>query len=83
MAATIQLSHSGSIANTLNSTPSSLQASPMNSRSEYYNELYTIDSLLRARASGTKATGPFVAYPSTGMEYTFYNPSQVSPTHSQ
>lgn len=39
---------------------------------------YTIDDLLRTRASGQTAPEPIVAYPSSGTDYVYYTPQQVS-----
>ncbi|OKL58807.1 hypothetical protein UA08_05740 [Talaromyces atroroseus] len=75
MAATIQSSQSVSIAD---SPHTRLQTSPMDSGGKDHNEFYTIDSLLRLRANGSKAKHPIVAYPSTGTEYAFYSPSQLN-----
>ncbi|EXJ82474.1 hypothetical protein A1O3_06287 [Capronia epimyces CBS 606.96] len=39
--------------------------------------LYTVDDLLRARASGETAHQPIVAYPSSGIDYVYYTPYQL------
>jgi hypothetical protein len=44
---------------------------------EQQETLYTVNDLLRARASGETAQEPIVAYPSSGIDYVYYNPLQV------
>ncbi len=39
--------------------------------------LYTVNDILRARASGETAHEPIVAYPSSGIDYVYYTPHQV------
>jgi hypothetical protein len=40
-------------------------------------EIYTINDLLRLRASGETAHDPIVAYPSSGTNHVYYTPHQV------
>jgi hypothetical protein len=40
-------------------------------------EIFTIDDLVRVRATGETAHEPIVAYPSSGTDYIYYTPHQV------
>jgi hypothetical protein len=40
-------------------------------------DIYTVNDLLRAKASGEAAHKPIVGYPSSGTDYVYYTPHQV------
>lgn len=40
-------------------------------------DIFTVNDLLRTRATGETAHEPIVAYPSSGTEYIYYTPHQV------
>lgn len=42
------------------------------------DEIYTVDDLLRTRAKCENAHQPIVAYPSSGSDYAYYTPFEVS-----
>ncbi|KAJ5085474.1 hypothetical protein N7532_010245 [Penicillium argentinense] len=58
-------------ANVQSSTP------PVGVDATFKQAIYTVNDLLRTRASGETAHDPIVAYPSSGTDYVYYTPYQL------